>query len=153
MSAKIRNTDVGRDKRGVTVLLSGGIDSTTCLYYYAHMGFRTRALFADYGQLSSKKELRAAKSVCDHFRTDLIIVRLTGTIRKRKGLISGRNVFLLSLAAMESESRTGIIALGIHSGTGYRDCSPQFVQQMQAVLNTSMEGSLQIGTPFLRWKK
>lgn len=153
MSAKISKTDARPNKRDVLVLLSGGIDSSTCLHYYLQMGFRAQALFVDYGQASSKKELRAARSVCGHFRTDLDVLRVTGAARKRDGLISGRNAFLLSLGAMECESKPGIIAIGIHSGTTYRDCSPQFVRQMQAVLNTSTDGSLQIEAPFLRWNK
>ncbi len=137
----------------VTVLLSGGIDSSTCLAYYLDEGFRVNALFVDYGQLSARREVRAAKSVCFHFRVPLSIVRLTGTSKKGPGPITGRNAFLLLVCAIEFRADAGIVALGIHSGTQYRDCSPQFVQKMQAIFDICTGGTIQIGTPFLKWRK
>src|SRR6266571_744052 len=103
------------------VLLSGGIDSTSCLSYYLKRGFQAHALFIDYGQLGVKRELHAARSVCHHFRVPLRIVRLDGAVRKGPGLIRGRNAFLLLTAALESGAKNGVVALGIHSGTKYQD--------------------------------
>ena len=135
------------------VLLSGGIDSTSCLSYYLRRGFRAQALFVDYGQISSKRELRAARLVCHHFRVPLRVVELNGTVPHGPGLIRGRNGFLLLTAMMESEINKGVIALGIHAGTKYKDCSPRFVHEMQAVFDTCTGGCIQIGAPFLRWSK
>jgi 7-cyano-7-deazaguanine synthase len=135
------------------VLLSGGIDSTSCLSYYLRQGFRVQALFVDYGQLSSKRELRAAKSVSSYFRVPLRIVKLNGAARHGPGLIKGRNGFLLLTAIVELGSNKGVIALGIHSGTKYKDCSARFVREMQAVSDTCTGGSIQIEAPFLRWSK
>jgi Queuosine biosynthesis protein QueC len=105
------------------VLPSGGIDSTSCLWYYLRRGFRAQALFVDYGQISSKRELRAARLVCNHFRVPLKVVELNGTVPHGPGLIRGRNGFLLLTAMMESEINKGVIALGIHAGTEYKGCS------------------------------
>src|SRR5216683_5797238 len=118
------STGKKRIRGRVTVLLSGGIDSSCCLAYYLDEDFRVDALFVDYGQLSAKRELRAAKSVCLHFRVPLRIIRLSGASEKGRGLITGRNAFLLCLCAIEYRPNAGIVALGIHSGTQYRDCSP-----------------------------
>lgn len=152
-----------REKRGrggtkrtaskATVLLSGGIDSTTCLAYYLDEGFCVDALFVDYGQAAAERELRAAKSVCGHFRVPLRVVRLTGVSRKGPGLIVGRNAFLLFTAALELRVGVGLIAIGIHSGTRYRDCSSLFVRGIQRVLDTCTGGAVQIGVPFLEWRK
>jgi 7-cyano-7-deazaguanine synthase len=153
MRQKNRPTNAKRSASKAIVLLSGGIDSTACLAHYRDQGFRVEAVFINYGQLAAKKELRAAKSVCRQFQVPLRIVRLTGATRKGAGLVVGRNAFLLTTAALEFGAEKGIIALGIHSGTRYRDCSPQFVRRMQAVFDACVGGRVQIGVPFLRWKK
>ncbi|MDD5594364.1 MAG: 7-cyano-7-deazaguanine synthase, partial [Candidatus Margulisbacteria bacterium] len=44
------------------VLLSGGLDSTTTLYYAKNKGFKCYALIFDYGQ-RHKRELRSAVAV------------------------------------------------------------------------------------------
>lgn len=135
------------------ILLSGGIDSTTCLAYYLHEGLSPEALFVDYGQAGAKKESRAATLICRHFQVPLRTICLTGVIRKGAGLITGRNAFLLLTAALESNGKPGVIALGIHSGTRYADCTRYFIQRMQAIFDTYTGGALQIGVPFLRWSK
>ena len=136
-----------------TILLSGGIDSTACLAYYIDQGYRVAPLFIDYGQASATKEEHAANSVSRHFRVPLRTIALTGMSRKGAGLIIGRNAFLLSTAALESRARAWVIGLGIHAGTKYSDCSASFVQRMQAIFDTYTGGALQIGAPFIRWRK
>jgi 7-cyano-7-deazaguanine synthase len=153
MHRKNRPTSRKRAPSRATVLLSGGIDSTACLAYYLEQAFGADALFIDYGQAGATRELRAATAVCRHFGVHLRTVRLTGTLRKGRGLIVARNAFLLSVAAMEFRKHAGVIALGIHSGTRYSDCSPTFVRKMQSVLDVYASGALQIGVPFLRWRK
>lgn len=144
-----RNRNLSR----ATVLLSGGIDSTTCLAYYQEQGFRVDALFVDYGQASARRERRAAHAVCRYFEARLNTVRLTSVSRKGAGLIAGRNAFLLSVGLMEFEHKSGVIAIGAHSGTRYADCRPVFFRKMQSLFDLYAGGAVQIGVPFLRWRK
>jgi 7-cyano-7-deazaguanine synthase len=137
----------------ITILLSGGVDSVSCLAYYLDEGFHPEALFVDYGQAGAKRELRAAKFFCRRFEVPLRSIHLTGAAHKGPGPINGRNAFLILTAALESNANTGFIALGIHSGTEYADCSPQFVRRIQAVLDIYSGGALQVLTPFLEWRK
>ena len=136
-----------------TILLSGGIDSATCLAYYLGERFKVDALFVDYGQFGAPREVRAARLIARHFRVPLTILKVTGMRKKGPGLIVGRNAFLLLTAALEFGIRAGLIAIGIHSGTNYRDCSPVFVRKMQAVIDVCTGGKVQISAPFLKWGK
>jgi len=60
---------------------------------------------------------------------------------------------LLSLALMNCPFNQGIVALGIHSGTSYQDCSPEFEKLMQKIYLLYEEGRIRIDAPFLKWTK
>ena len=68
-------------------------------------------------------------------------------------MIPGRNAFLLSAALLERPESATAIALGIHSGTDYADCSPEFVKSMQAVYDLYCDGQVVIACPFIDWTK
>jgi len=58
------------------VILSGGLDSTTLLYYLKAEGHQLRALTFNYGQRHDR-ELRAAESICSLTYTPQEMVDLT----------------------------------------------------------------------------
>lgn len=139
-------------KENVLVLLSGGIDSATCIAYYLSQEYHVSALFVDYGQLGARQEQIAASAIAQHYRIALKLFTLTGS-HSSEGYIPARNSLLLCLALMNFEYKYGLVALGIHSGTSYADCSPKFKHLMQQVFELYEEGRVQIDTPFLNWTK
>ncbi len=141
------------DTHEVLVLLSGGIDSAACLDFYKELGRPPCALFVDYGQPAARLEADAAKSVAAHYSVPLLSLKWHGCQTKRAGLIPGRNCFLISAAVMERPSSVSVIAIGVHSGTNYPDCSESFLDTMQAALNASEDRSLQLAAPFATWTK
>jgi 7-cyano-7-deazaguanine synthase len=56
-------------------------------------------------------------------------------------------------ALMERPRSATGIAIGIHAGTAYPDCSPLFVDRMQAVYDLYTSGRVKIVAPFLEWSK
>jgi 7-cyano-7-deazaguanine synthase len=69
-------------------------------------------------------------------------------------MIPGRNAMLLNIALMGlSVKDPSVVALGIHAGTSYRDCSQEFIQRMQSVFDLYSNGAVQIDTPFVGWAK
>jgi 7-cyano-7-deazaguanine synthase len=143
----------GNVKPTVLVLLSGGIDSSACVAFYLEETFAVRAVFVDYGQLAARREIAAAKAIAAHYRIPLTMLQWSGHSEKSTGFILGRNAFLLIAALMELPDACGLLALGVHSGTPYVDCSPTFIRKMQSIFDMYTEGRVQIGTPFLRWTK
>jgi 7-cyano-7-deazaguanine synthase len=137
----------------VWVLFSGGIDSTACLAFYLEQGFSVQGLFVDYGQVAALRELHAAEAIARHYQIFLQELSWSGPEKKGPGLIVGRNAFLLIGALMELTEKVGILAIGIHSGTDYLDCAPAFIQKMQSLFDLYTQGRIQIGAPFLKWKK
>lgn len=137
----------------VTVLLSGGIDSSACVAFYLEQCYVVNGTFIDYGQAAAKRESRSSSAIANHYNIPLTKLSIKGVQQKGAGIITGRNAFLIFSAIMEMPIDTSILAIGVHAGTGYTDCSPRFIRKMQSLIDMYTFGVVQIGAPFLRWTK
>lgn len=142
-----------KQKKSVFILASGGLDSTASINYYIDAGFKVETLFIDFGQLASQKELIALRKISKHYKIENSVLRVRGFKPFRHGLIQGRNLFLISSSLMFLRNEYGIIALGIHAGTNYIDCSGEFVEQVNHLLDMYTGGKLVLGTPFINFTK
>lgn len=138
--------------RHVLVLLSGGIDSTACVEYFASRQFHVEALFINYGQHCAVQELAAAKSVASYYGIPFRVLDV-GTKMSSATYIRARNMFLLSLALLIFGPDSGLISIGIHYGTQYPDCSQNFLEASQRLFDLYESGRVQISAPFLNWTK
>lgn len=141
------------NSRYVQVLLSGGIDSSACVAFYLEHGFSVSGAFIDYGQAANLNEAHAAKIISEYYKIPLKQFMCSGFHKKKEGYIRGRNAFFLIAALMELSEKKSIIAMGIHSGTEYIDCSSMFINDMQSIFDSYTNGVIQIGVPFLKWTK
>lgn len=113
-----------------------------------------RALFIDFGQLAARQEAKASRRVCKHYGIPLDTLRYRdGRTRFKDGLILGRNAFFLFAALTYLPSKTGLICYGAHAGTGYYDCSPQFVRSARKIIQAYSQGSVDLSVPFLKFSK
>src|SRR5437016_3235793 len=131
-----------------TVLLSGGIDSAACTHFMLQQGLSIQTIFVDYGQLAAKQERTAARKVAKFLKVPLHELRATSLFRPTAGELLGRNAFLVTAAVFLTRLDSGILAMGIHSGTSYIDCSDEFVSCMQQLLTLHADGSLRLVAPF-----
>lgn len=164
------------------ILLSGGIDSTTCLAIAKHEGYTPYALSFDYGQ-RSQIELTAAKKIAvalgamehrvvnltdlgkfggsaitDHSQT----LKTTGHDHHiPTSYVPGRNTVFLSIALSWAEALDAdAIFIGVHADDTmcYPDCRPAYIDRYQHMANIAnkrgVEGHpIQIKTPILHMKK
>jgi 7-cyano-7-deazaguanine synthase len=142
-----------RQKSRVDVLLSGGIDSAALLAFYLRERLDVRPLFVDFGQPAAKQELRAARAVCKQYGVRLSIMTVRSWAAFSVGEIPGRNAFLLFAAMLVRNMRPGVIAIGIHEGPPYYDCTEGFLTSIQAVIDGYAAGRIKIAAPFLKWGK
>ncbi len=140
-------------KMDVLVLLSGGIDSTALIHFYKTQGNNVSGLFIDFGQISGKREYEAAERIAKFFKIKLLKLKCPCINSWKDGYIPGRNAFLLHTALMNFQSQKGIISIGIHSGTNYVDCTQSFAEMMQQSFDLYTDGQVNLGTPFINWKK
>lgn len=142
---------------GGVVLLSGGMDSATCLALAARERGPVHALTVDYGQRHAR-ELRAAAQLARYYRAarharvtlalgPLLDSALTRGSRRlptggpRPGRIPStyvpaRNTILLAVALGYAEShRLGSIWIGANAidYSGYPDCRPDFLRAFERV--------------------
>lgn len=172
-----------RTPRGSVVLLSGGMDSATCLALAVQDGRPVHALTVDYGQRHAR-ELRSARALARHYRVGrhivltlplgpLLVSTLTrpgsrlprGRDRGRSippTYVPARNTILLSLALGYAEStRLGSIYLGANAidYSGYPDCRPEFLRAFERVARVGTRRGVETGrgievrAPLLRLSK
>lgn len=163
------------------VLLSGGIDSVTTLYY-AKKDFNTFCVIFDYGQ-KHKYEIHLAKKHCKISKSKNLIIKLDPKIFQNTALVDkkikvpinrdleqkeipityvpGRNLLFLSFAISIAESR-GIqdifIGVNVMDYSGYPDCRPEFIESFEKTANLAtklgIEGkAFKIHTPLIHKKK
>ena len=142
-----------RANANATVLLSGGIDSAALLGFYQRQQFIARAVFVDFGQPAAKQESYAAKAISKQFGVRLSIIKVNSEVAFSLGEIPGRNAFLIFAAVLASREEPRIIALGIHEGSSYYDCSERFLGSIQTLIDGYAAGRIRIAAPFLKWAK
>ena len=134
------------------ILLSGGLDSATALAAAARDGASPRALFVMYGQAAEHEERQAATAVADHYSVSLETLTVTGR-QFGEGEIRGRNAFLIHGALLAAPPGPTTIIIGIHAGTAYVDCTPEFVELMQRSLAFHSGGEVTLAAPFVDFSK
>lgn len=164
--------------KSCVTLLSGGIDSTTCLYWALREGYKVSALTVDYGQLQGH-ELWCAEEIArslgirhEFLRLDLpwkgsaLLDRNIRIPEDRSPnemidipstYVPARNTFLVSLALSWAEAEDmDAIVIGAHiqDFSGYPDCRPDYFKSLEtaATLGTKRgrEGNpIRILTPLI----
>lgn len=145
------------------VLLSGGLDSATCLSVALHEGYEPYALSFDYGQRHRAAELAAACNLLRHCgipRERHRVVDLSGAITGSAltgeapvpvgrsvpemaadipvTYVPARNLVFLALAASYAEAvaaRDLFIGVNALDYSGYPDCRPAFIEAFRQTLH------------------
>jgi 7-cyano-7-deazaguanine synthase len=158
------------------VLLSGGIDSTTTLYYAKNKGYKCRALIFDYGQ-RHKREIRSAVAVAKRAKIPYQIIKIklpwkgSSLLDKKTKVpvhriigkkipstyVPGRNTIFLSFAVSLSES-IGADAIFIGANavdfSGYPDCRPEYYKAFRKLIQKGTKAKrIKIMTPLIKMTK
>ena len=168
MPATKKMSETVKQKTAV-VLFSGGLDSTTCLYWALDKGYKCYALNIKYGQKHSREAL-SARAICKKLGVELTEIKLNlpwlaaatslvgkaeipdeslETIKNTKRIpstyVPARNLMFVSIAASLADS---INADAIIAGpnaidySGYPDCRPEFYDPLsKAVKEGTRKGS------------
>ena len=169
-------------KRAV-ILLSGGLDSTTCLAIAREQGFDLFALTVNYGQrhifeLQSAKNVALSLDVQKHSVLDIDLAQfggsaLTDDIEVPKDRVESemsdipatyvpaRNTVLLSVALARAETLDSFdIFIGVNAldYSGYPDCRPEYIESFERTANLATKAGVSgknfhIHTPLINMTK
>jgi len=142
----------GPRSRGI-VLISGGIDSAACTHFLAQQGLDVSGVFIDHGQAAARVEGLASTAIAEHLGVPLATYRVTGMEPFSCGELVGRNAFLAFTALFLTRARPGLLAMGLHAGTPYYDCSETFVSAVTKLIAEHTNGRVSFVAPFLTWSK
>ena len=135
----------------VLILCSGGMDSTACISYYLAKGYSPLALWVDYGQEAREPEFRAVTRVTEYFGIPLQTITIHEIMWRRvktNDELVGRNTLLASVGLCSFPGSQGLVAMGIHSGSGYLDCTLEFQDKIDGLARTISAGRLAMDFPF-----
>ena len=168
-------------KKRAVVLVSGGLDSATCLAIATHSEFDCYALTFDYGQ-RQQTELDAAKRVIhvynvkQHKIIELNLSQIGGSALTDHTMavpdytgdksipityVPARNTIFLSIAlswAEVLEARDVFIGVSAVDYSGYPDCRPEYINAFQRMANLATKASVTgntttIHTPLIHLNK
>ena len=169
-------------KRAV-ILLSGGLDSTTCLAIAREQGFDLFALTVNYGQrhifeLQSAKNVALSLDIEKHSVLDIDLAQfggsaLTDDIEVPKDRVESemsdipatyvpaRNTVLLSVALARAETLESFdIFIGVNAldYSGYPDCRPEYIESFERTANLATKAGVSgknfhIHTPLINMTK
>jgi 7-cyano-7-deazaguanine synthase len=150
-------------RRRAVVLLSGGLDSTTCLAVARHDGFEAHCLSVDYGQrhrgeLARARRVARALGAADHRVVKVDLSAFGGSALTDRGIavpkgrslarmsreipvtyVPARNTVLLAVALAYAETLGAEdVYVGVNAVdySGYPDCRPAFLRAFERVART-----------------
>jgi len=161
------------------VLLSGGLDSATCLAQAIMDGYEVYPISFDYGQ-KHIKELNCVHLICEHYniktQKTIKIDNVGGSALTDKNIevpkfsgeneipvtyVPARNIIFLSYAAGYAEvigAEAIFIGVNAIDYSGYPDCRPEFISAFEKMLKvgtkSGAEGNVvSIVTPLINLSK
>ena len=166
-----------KGKKKAVILLSGGIDSVTTLYFAKSQNYKSTAIIFDYGQ-RHRREIDSAKYIAKLTKTDYYLIRssfpwVNSSLTKNNikvaqdrklgqrviplTYVSGRNIIFLSYGFSLAESiKAQSVFLGAHvqDYSGYPDCRPEFLNNFQTAANSGMKSTkIRIVAPLINKSK
>nr|WP_164103617.1 7-cyano-7-deazaguanine synthase QueC [Candidatus Laterigemmans baculatus] len=156
--------------RPAVVLLSGGLDSTTCLAIAQHEGYEVHALSFRYGQrhtyeLQRAMEIAQRAKVASHVIVDVDLAAIGHSaltdpsiaVPKAAGIseigeeipvtyVPARNTIFLALALGFAETlHAQEIFIGVNAldYSGYPDCRPEFIRAFEQMANLATKATIE----------
>lgn len=157
------------------LLLSGGQDSTTCLYWAKEKFNYIKAIGFNYGQ-KHIKELDYARDICRSEKIDFTIIQLNNILSNSalldynadininhpsneklpNSFVPGRNLIFLSITstiALNNDIENIIIGVCETDYSGYPDCRKKFIDSIEKSIRLAYDKKIKIHTPLMKLDK
>lgn len=138
-------------RRSTAVLLSGGVDSAAALALVRREDWAAEALFVNFDQRALEPERAASRAIASHYGTPWEEITIAPVRTAPFAEVPGRNDLLLAIAS--AARPTSHVAIGVHAGTGYVDCSPSHIRAWQSLFDLQFGGSRRVLAPLIDFRK
>jgi 7-cyano-7-deazaguanine synthase len=167
-----------RGKKRALVLVSGGADSATALYYAAHEYELAAGLSFDYGARHNHMEIPFAEYHCKQLGISHYVIKLdfmnrffkSALLRSggkipdgaydekvmKQTVVPFRNGIMISIAAGLAESiEAQTLIIAAHSGDHalYPDCRGEFMAHMNKAIKAGTYAHIELDAPFINMTK
>lgn len=154
-----------RNEKKAVVLLSGGLDSATCLAIAKNQGFDCYCLSLDYHQrhiaeLNAARQITNSLGAVEHKTVNLDLSLFGGSAPTDESIdvpeggsegipvtyVPARNTIMLSLALAWAEvlqSQDIFIGVNALDYSGYPDCRGEYVEAFQAMANLATKSAIE----------
>ena len=158
--------------RKAVILLSGGLDSATCLAIAKQDGYELQALSFKYGQrhefeINAAKKIAKSMGVTNHVVMDINLRAFGGSaltdnidVPKNRDVteisseipvtyVPARNTIFLSFAlafAETTESNDIFIGVNALDYSGYPDCRPEYIKAFESMARLATKSSIESGS-------
>jgi 7-cyano-7-deazaguanine synthase len=155
------------DRPPAVVLVSGGLDSATCLAIARTEGYACHALSFAYGQrhlaeLAAARRVAGSLGAVDHRVMNIDLAAFGGSALTDRGIavpegpttgipvtyVPARNTVFLSLALAWSEvlgAHDIFIGVNAVDYSGYPDCRPEFIEAFERLANLATRAGVEDG--------
>lgn len=138
-------------RRSTAVLLSGGVDSAVVLAFLLSENWPSEAVFVNFDQRALEPERAASRQIAAAYGVAWEEITVAPLRTEPFAEVPGRNDLLLALASVARPSCH--VAIGVHSGTAYVDCSPAHLGAWQALFDLQYGGSRRVLAPLSDYTK
>lgn len=165
-----------------TLIVSGGMDSSTLAYYYDDLGYDLHLVGFNYGQ-RHKKELEAVEKIARNLNATHELIDLSSIKQSistsaltnddidvpeghytaenmAQTVVPNRNAIMLSIATgIGVANGSEVVATGVHAGDHaiYPDCREEFIESISESFQLGTEGHsderFRVEAPFVRMMK
>jgi 7-cyano-7-deazaguanine synthase len=112
-----------------------------------------RGLFVNHGQAAAHQEEVASAALAKLLSIPVEVIILKGAGQFGAGELVGRNAMLIFNALFLTKGLSDVLALGLHAGTPYYDCSRAFVAATERLVAELTDARVTLLTPFIEWSK
>jgi 7-cyano-7-deazaguanine synthase len=134
-------------QRDITVLLSGGLDSSLCAVLAHQMGRLRNVLHINYHQPAGQQEDRCSRALAEGLNVPFFDLRevgvagcvdamAIGTGAPGPRVVPGRNLWMASLAishALQTGCTSVWLGCNADDAANYPDCRPEFIDALNAM--------------------
>lgn len=136
----------------VVLLASGGVDSTALLDFYLRKQDEVCCVHYQYGQANAESEKEAYQKVLSYYKVKGTTIDVGFRMKKYRDEVMCRNALFVFITASNVQTPARL-ALAIHEGTRYYDCTKTFVNDCQNMLDGYFAGTVRVETPFIDFSK